>query len=88
MVICGHSHMQFDRMIGKIRVVNADSVGMPFGDSGAYWLLLGPTVQLRQTPYDLAKAAERAPAGGSSDVFGVEQINSGRGGANPFAQLL
>ena len=29
MVICGHTHMQFDRMIGKIRVVNAGSVGMP-----------------------------------------------------------
>ncbi len=58
-VICGHTHMQFDRMIGKIRVVNAGSVGMPFGEPGAYWLLLGPDVELRHTPYDLAKAAER-----------------------------
>jgi hypothetical protein len=32
---------------------------MPFGEPGAYWLLLGPDVQLRHTPYDLAKAAER-----------------------------
>jgi predicted phosphodiesterase len=37
-VVCGHTHMQFDRMIGKTRVVNAGSVGMPFGDPGAYWL--------------------------------------------------
>ena len=51
--------MQFDRTIGKIRVVNAGSVGMPFGKPGAYWLLLGPDVQLRHTPYDLAQAAER-----------------------------
>ncbi|MGA7930273.1 MAG: metallophosphoesterase family protein [Candidatus Sulfotelmatobacter sp.] len=58
-VVCGHTHMQFDRMIGGIRVVNAGSVGMPFGDPGAYWLLLGPNVQFRRTPYDLAKAAER-----------------------------
>src|SRR5437588_4051946 len=57
-VICGHTHMQFDRMIGRTRVVNAGSVGMPFGEPGAYWLLLGPDVQLRHTPYDLAKAAE------------------------------
>lgn len=57
-VICGHTHMQFDRMIGRTRVVNAGSVGMPFGESGAYWLLLGPDVQLRHTPYNLAKAAE------------------------------
>ena len=61
-VICGHTHMQFDRMIGGIRVVNAGSVGMPFGEPGADWLLLGPDVQLRHTPYDLTKAAERIRA--------------------------
>jgi len=58
-VVCGHTHMQFDRMIGRTRVVNAGSLGMPFGEPGAYWLLLGSDVQLRHTPYDLAKAAER-----------------------------
>ena len=58
-VVCGHTHMQFDRTIGNVRVVNAGSVGMPFEDPGAYWLLLGPDVQLRHTRYDLAKAAER-----------------------------
>lgn len=59
LVICGHTHMQFDRTIGNVRVVNAGSVGMPFQDPGAYWLLLGPDVQLRHTAYDLTKAAER-----------------------------
>jgi predicted phosphodiesterase len=59
LVICGHTHMQFDRRVGRIRVVNAGSVGMPFGQPGAYWLLLGPDVQLRHTPYDLTEAAER-----------------------------
>lgn len=58
-VICGHTHMQFDRMIGRTRVVNAGSVGMPFGEPGADWLLLGPNVQLRHTSYDLTKASER-----------------------------
>lgn len=62
LVICGHTHMQFDRTIGRVRVVNAGSVGMPFGEPGAYWLLLGPDVQLRQTPYDLEVAAERIRA--------------------------
>src|SRR6266498_5467943 len=61
-VVCGHTHMQFDRMIGRTRVVNAGSVGMPFGKPGAYWLLLGTDVQLRHTAYDLAKAAERIGA--------------------------
>jgi predicted phosphodiesterase len=59
MVVCGHTHMQFDRVINGLRVVNAGSVGMPFGEPGADWLLLGPGVQLRHTPYDLANAAEQ-----------------------------
>lgn len=59
LVICGHTHMQFDRMVGRTRVVNAGSVGMPFQESGAYWLLLGPDIELRRTSYDLQAAAER-----------------------------
>ena len=58
-VVCGHTHMQFDRMIGKTRVVNAGSVGEPYGEPGADWLLLGPDVQLQHTSYDLTKAVER-----------------------------
>ena len=58
-VVCGHTHMQFDRRIGTTRVVNAGSVGMPFAAPGAYWLLLGPGVELRRTSYDLEKAAGR-----------------------------
>jgi predicted phosphodiesterase len=59
LVVCGHTHMQFDRMIGKTRVVNAGSVGMPFGKTGADWLTLGPDVQLRHSVYNLAQAADR-----------------------------
>jgi hypothetical protein len=62
LVVCGHTHMQFDRMIGDTRVVNTGSVGMPFGRTGADWLLLGPEVELRNTSYDLAAAAERIRA--------------------------
>jgi hypothetical protein len=51
--------MQFDRTVGKTRVVNAGSVGMPFGQAGADWVLLGPDVELRHTFYDLGQAAER-----------------------------
>ena len=49
-VVCGHTHMQFDRLVGTTRVVNAGSVGMPFGE---------PDVQLRHTRYDFARAADR-----------------------------
>lgn len=58
-VVCGHTHMQFDRRIGQTRVVNAGSAGMPFAEPGAYWLLLGPDVELRRTKFDLTRAAER-----------------------------
>ena len=58
-VVCGHTHMQFDRNVGNVRVVNAGSVGMPFQTPGAYWLLLGPDLELRRTAYDLEDAARR-----------------------------
>jgi predicted phosphodiesterase len=61
-VVCGHSHMQFDRTVGRVRVVNAGSVGMPFGEPGAYWLLLDSDVRLRRTAYDLEDAAARIRA--------------------------
>jgi hypothetical protein len=35
--------------------VNAGRVGMPFGDPGAFWGLLGPDVQLRHAPYNRMK---------------------------------
>lgn len=62
LVVCGHTHMQFDRVVGRTRIVNAGSVGMPFQEAGAYWLLLGPGVTLRRTQYDLASAATRVRA--------------------------
>jgi len=60
--VCGHTHMRFDRMMGSVRVINAGSVGMPFGEAGADWLLLGPDVQPRHTAYDLSAAAARIRA--------------------------
>ena len=61
-VVCGHTHMQFDRAVDGVRVVNAGSVGMPFAPPGAYWLLLGPGVELTRTAYDLDRAAARVRA--------------------------
>jgi diadenosine tetraphosphatase ApaH/serine/threonine PP2A family protein phosphatase len=63
-VVCGHTHIQFDRTAGGTRIVNAGSVGMPYGDTGAHWLLLGPDVEHRRTAYDLDAAAERVRASG------------------------
>jgi predicted phosphodiesterase len=53
LVVCGHTHMQFDRRIAGTRVVNAGSVGMAYEDEpGAYWALLGPGVELRRTAFE------------------------------------
>jgi putative phosphoesterase len=49
-VVCGHTHMQFERTIAGKRVLNSGSVGMPYEEEpGAYWLL---DLEHRRTPYD------------------------------------
>ena len=58
LVVCGHTHMQFDRWVDGVRLVNAGSVGMPYGRPGAHWLLLNPAVQPMRTNYDFERAAE------------------------------
>ena len=64
LIVCGHTHHQFELRAGDKRVVNAGSVGMPYeGRDGAFWLLVanGKPEQQR-TKYDLhaAEAALRA----------------------------
>jgi putative phosphoesterase len=59
-VVCGHTHMQFDRTIAGRRVVNSGSVGSPFEDEpGAYWTL---DLVHRFTPYAGAPVPERSRA--------------------------
>ncbi len=74
--VVGHTHMPFDRTVGTTRVVNPGSVGMPFGEPGAYWLLLGPDVQLRRTDYDREAAAKRlrATAYPQADDFAAKNV--------------
>lgn len=68
-VVCGHTHRQFDRAVGGHRLVNAGSVGVPYeGRAGAYWALLGPEVELRRTDYDLERALAAMRAGGFPDL--------------------
>ena len=56
-VVLGHTHMPFARLVGERWVVNPGSVGMPYGHAGAAWALLGPAIALRRTMYDLEAAA-------------------------------
>jgi putative phosphoesterase len=57
-VVCGHTHVQFDRRVERIRLVNSGSVGMPYEDEpGAYWTLLGPEVEFRRTQFQQGDVA-------------------------------
>ena len=63
LVVCGHTHMQFDRVVDRLRIVNPGSVGMTYGAPGAYWAMVSPEeVQMRRTEYDLEAAAKRIRA--------------------------
>ncbi len=59
-VVCGHTHVQYDRHVGRLRLVNAGSVGMPYeGSPDARWALLGPDgVELLSTPYAAVAALD------------------------------
>jgi hypothetical protein len=49
---------------------------MPFGQPGAYWLLLGPGLELRRTTYDLSRAADRIRASHypQADAFAARSV--------------
>jgi putative phosphoesterase len=76
-VVGGHTHMQFDRRVGRHRFVNAGSVGMAYeGRPGAYWTLLAESVEQRRTLYDLRSAAAQIAASGypEADDFVAENV--------------
>jgi putative phosphoesterase len=74
-VVCGHTHTQFDREVAGVRLVNAGSIGMPYEDRiGAYWALLGPDVNLRRTAYDVEAAIERMRLAGYPDENHLENL--------------
>jgi putative phosphoesterase len=88
-VVCGHTHMQFDRTLDGVRVINAGSVGMPYGAPGAHWLLLGPDISSRRTPYDLERAAAlvRLTAYPGADEFAARYILAAPGEAEMLRAL-
>jgi predicted phosphodiesterase len=64
-IVSAHTHLQFDRRVEGVRLVNPGSVGMPYeGRPGAYWAVLGPDVSLRRTDYPLEEAVERYRSSG------------------------
>ena len=57
-VVIGHTHHQFDRDLGDLRVVNAGAVGMPYeGEVAAFWTLVEDgEPSFRSTPIDVERA--------------------------------
>jgi putative phosphoesterase len=76
-VVCGHTHMQFERRVGSVCILNAGSVGMPYADRpGAYWLLLGPEEsEFRTTAYDVETAAQQVRESGYSQAQDFAEEN-------------
>ena len=60
LILCAHTHLaRAVRLRDGRLVVNPGSVGLPYHDGPpgtAYWALLGPDVELRQTRYDVSEA--------------------------------
>lgn len=75
LIVCGHTHMQFDRQVADLRIINAGSVGMPFDPPGAYWLELSETIRLHRTEFDVNAAARRVLATGYPDAVSFATNN-------------
>jgi diadenosine tetraphosphatase ApaH/serine/threonine PP2A family protein phosphatase len=65
-VVIGHTHHQFDRGFGDLRVVNAGSIGMPYeGEVAAFWALVDDgEPSFRRTSFDVERAVAAIRASG------------------------
>jgi putative phosphoesterase len=89
LVVCGHTHHQFDRRVDGVRVVNPGSVGMPYeGRSGAYWALLGPEVEHRRSEYDVEAAIASFRASGYPEPDELAETLAAPPSANEAAEVL
>jgi len=75
LIVCGHTHMQFDRVVDGVRIVNPGSVGMPYGEPGACWALFGPDIDFMHTDYDREPAAARIRMSSWPDAPGFARDN-------------
>ena len=79
-VVIGHTHHQFDRRVGNVRVVNAGAVGMPYeSDVAAFWLLVTDgEPSFRRTPIDVERAVTEILASGwpGGEAFVAENLRA------------
>jgi predicted phosphodiesterase len=71
--VIGHTHHQFDRRVGELRVINAGSVGMAYeNEVAAFWtLVVDGEPEFRKTRFDVERAVREIRA---SDWPGGEEF--------------
>jgi len=88
-VVCGHTHMPFVRLVDRRLVVNSGSIGMPYGRAGGSWALLGDSqVELRHTEVDLDAAVAAVVAGSTypdRKAWAEEYVRSANSDADAIA---
>jgi predicted phosphodiesterase len=68
-IVTAHVHVRYERVVDGVRLLSPGSVGVPYeGRRGAFWALLGPTVELRRTDYDVESAVELMLKSGDPDA--------------------
>jgi predicted phosphodiesterase len=76
--VIGHTHHQFDRHVGGLRVVNAGSVGMAYeGEVAAFWaIVVDGNPQFRSTAFDVERAVRelRASSWPQAEEFIAENL--------------
>jgi putative phosphoesterase len=80
LVLLGHTHMPFQRLVNRRRVINPGSVGLPYGGSGAHWVRISDgVIETRVTHFDIPGAiAEIVERSGFADArtWATEMLNS------------
>lgn len=66
-IVCGHTHMPFQRLAHRRTIMNPGSVGMPYGCPGAHWALLHEA-PLRTTLLDVEAACAAIAATGCPEA--------------------
>lgn len=81
-IVCGHTHRQYLKMVGATRFINDGSAGKPKdGDPRACWALLDTLsgdVTFRRVEYDVERVAQAILASDLPDEFAA-QIREARG---------
>jgi len=79
MALCGHTHRPMDRTVGRWRVVNAGSVGLPNGDTRASYATISfddgrAEAELHQVEYDREAVIQDMEAQKHPDIEWVTQV--------------